>query len=367
MIFLKGRNDTYEILQFDSIFLSWVVLILICAFCVFPGHIVKNISGSLGIQQAPEPSNLSTDHDVNWCMDAICFGLLLPLNEHEIIKDCVNIYCEWLTALHPSPKISVPQPILDDPNAYLKKIIIHIHNLFVPRQDGGSDTINRQAVLCHRVLRSIQFTVQVSTKLTKDSWESILLFLLAINQMLLSPPSVPGSVGDQLCERVLSVLFEVWLLACVRCFPSPSLWKTFQESCSEWRHRTALIEQWNRVNYSLTARLLKFTYGSTFPELTMHDDDAQLVPAEATDDCIAQSWYRFLKIIGPPSALCLAHVISHTPQFLSFTILRDDSSVEPQHQHNCLMSLPDSFLKAVKGIGNIIDAFLGKTFVNFIV
>lgn len=269
----------------------------------------------------------------------------------------------YFSALHPNPKISVPQPIIDDPNVYIKKIIIHLHNLFVPRNDGSGDTINRQAVLCHRVLRTLQHTVQVSTKLSKDSWDAILLFLLAINQMLLSPPSIPGSVGDQLCERVLSVLFEVWLLACVRCFPSPSLWKTFQECCAEWRHRTALIEQWNRVNFSLTARLLKFTYGSSFPELKMLEEDAQLVPAAASDDCIAQSWYRFLKIIGSPSDLCNLHVISHTPQFLQYMMMKDEA-VEP-HQHNCLASLPESFLKAVKGIGNIIDAFLGMKLIFF--
>ena len=74
-------------------------------------------------------------------------------------------------------------------------------------------------------------------------------------------------VGDQLCERVLSVLFEVWLVACVRCFPSPPLWKTLREMCMNWRHRMALIEQWNRVNLALTQRLLEFMYGPAFPEL----------------------------------------------------------------------------------------------------
>lgn len=132
---------------------------------------------------------------------------------------------------------------------------------------AGVDVINRQTVLCHRVLRTLQNVAQSSTSLTRETWESLLLFLLAINQVLLSPPTVKDDVGDQLCERVLSVLFEVWLLACVKCFPSPSLWKTFQESCASWRHRIALVEQWNRVNLALTARLLDFTYGSSFPEL----------------------------------------------------------------------------------------------------
>lgn len=67
-------------------------------------------------------------------MDVICYGLSLPLTDHETIKDCVNVYCEWLTALHPQPKFSVPGPVLEDANVYARKIISHLHNLFTPRQ-----------------------------------------------------------------------------------------------------------------------------------------------------------------------------------------------------------------------------------------
>lgn len=70
-------------------------------------------------------------------MEVICFGLSLPLIEHESIKDCVNVYCEWLTALSPTPKICVPKPILDDPNLYCQKIISHFYYLFIPRKGEG--------------------------------------------------------------------------------------------------------------------------------------------------------------------------------------------------------------------------------------
>lgn len=70
-------------------------------------------------------------------MSVICHGMSLPLSEHETIKDCVNVYCEWLTALFQTPKISVPRPICEDPNLYARKIINHFHNLFVPRQGEG--------------------------------------------------------------------------------------------------------------------------------------------------------------------------------------------------------------------------------------
>ncbi|XP_058062328.1 ral GTPase-activating protein subunit beta isoform X2 [Anopheles bellator] len=343
--------------------------------------VIKQLASTLGITNSAEPSNLKTDQEVQWCMDVICHGLSLPLAEHDIIKDGVNIYCEWISAVLPQCKISVPKPILDDPNTYVRKIIKHLYNLFVPRpgegtlmhrffnlssfqvwpfiyqEELGTDTINRQAVLCHRVLRTLQDTAQNSQILTVETWEALLLFLLAINEILLAPPIVKDDVGDQLCERVLSVLFEVWLLSCSRCFPSPSLWKTFQESCAAWRHRIALVEQWNRVNLVLTAKLLEFTYGPAFPEMKIADEDAHLVPDGMTNDGIAQAWIRFLKILGPPMDLCCPQVISRTPQFIQAVLVNADG-IEPQH-HPCLLNLPQIFLKTMKGIAGLVDAFLG--------
>lgn len=70
-------------------------------------------------------------------MEVLCYGLSLPLSEHDAIKDCVNVYCEWLSSLLPNPKICVPQPVVDDPNLYARRIISHFHYLFVPRKDEG--------------------------------------------------------------------------------------------------------------------------------------------------------------------------------------------------------------------------------------
>ncbi|XP_017859536.1 PREDICTED: ral GTPase-activating protein subunit beta isoform X14 [Drosophila arizonae] len=318
--------------------------------------VVKQLGTNLGITQNAEPSHLVKDEEVRWCMDVICFGLSLPLQEHETIKDCVNVYCEWLTALHPQPRISVPKPICEDANLYARQIINHFHNLFVPRQGESSDTIKRQAVLCHRVLRTLQQTAQISQQMDRETWETLLLFLLAINEILLAPPTVKDDVGDQLCERVLSVLFEVWLLACVRCFPSPSLWKTLQESCAMWRHRIALVDQWNRVNLALTARLLEFSYGPDFTQLKNADEDSQLIPAGMSNDCVAQTWYRFLRMIGNPTALCSPHIISKSSHFVQWALTHEKGA--ETHQHPCLQALPQIFLNAIRGISSQVDAFL---------
>ncbi|XP_017114996.1 ral GTPase-activating protein subunit beta isoform X12 [Drosophila elegans] len=318
--------------------------------------VVKQLGTNLGITQNAEPSHLVKDEEVKWCMDVICFGLSLPLQEHETIKDCVNVYCEWLTALHPQPRISVPKPICEDANLYARQIINHFHNLFVPRQGESADTIKRQAVLCHRVLRTLQQTAQISQLMDRQTWDTLLLFLLAINEILLAPPTVKDDVGDQLCERVLSVLFEVWLLACVRSFPSPSMWKTLQESCAMWRHRVALVDQWNRVNLALTARLLEFSYGPAFPQLKNADEDNQLIPIGMSNDCVAQTWYRFLRMIGNPTALCSPHLISKSSHFVQWALTHEKGA--ETHQHPCLQQLPQIFLNAMKGISSQVDAFL---------
>ncbi|XP_020285892.1 ral GTPase-activating protein subunit beta isoform X2 [Pseudomyrmex gracilis] len=328
--------------------------------------IVHQLAANLGITQAGEPSSLSTDKEVQWCMEVICYGLSLPLAEHDTVRDCVNIYCEWLSALYSTPKISVPRPIVDDPNFYARKIISHFHNLFVPRkgevwpflyQDLGTDTINRQAVLCHRVLRTLQQIARGPATLERETWESLLLFLIGINDALLAPPATREDAGEQLCERVLGVLLEVWLVSCERSFPSPPLWRTLRESCLRWRHRLALVEQWNRVCLALTARLLQIMYGPMFPELKISEEDMQLVSPTMSDEAVAQAWYRLLRTIGDPVDLCRPAIVSQTQAFLQYAIA-SPNVIDPC-QHPCLQSLPQIFLKAIKGIAGQVDAFLG--------
>ena len=100
---------------------------------------MHTVAQSLGITVPADakPSALQTEAEVNWWMEVICHGLCLPLEDHMVIRDCANIYCEWLSALLPSPKLCVPRPVLEDPNHYARKIITHFNHLFVPRKGEG--------------------------------------------------------------------------------------------------------------------------------------------------------------------------------------------------------------------------------------
>ena len=59
---------------------------------------------------------------------------------------------------------------------------------------SAQETIHKQAVLCHRVLRRIQDVVQQSRLMDRVTWEALLAFLLAINDALLAPPTVKGNI-----------------------------------------------------------------------------------------------------------------------------------------------------------------------------
>lgn len=89
-----------------------------------------------------------------------------------------------------------------------------------------------------------------------------LVFILSVlifnnmNNTVLHPPLSVG-VAEKLAEKLMAVLFEVWLLACARCFPTPPYWKTAREMLANWRHHPPVVEQWSRVACALTSRLEK--------------------------------------------------------------------------------------------------------------
>lgn len=76
---------------------------------------------------------------VEWVLEVIRFGLSLPLQEHEALRDCVRVCCAWLAPLLPPappampPPPSLPPPVAAAPRVYARKILRHLQNLFVPR------------------------------------------------------------------------------------------------------------------------------------------------------------------------------------------------------------------------------------------
>ncbi len=90
------------------------------------------------------------DQEVNWAMEVICHGLCLPLTDHEIIRDCVSIYCEWLSALLPNPKICVPRW---DSFCSFIHLLIYDDHIFAIRRCSWDTGIKTATSLCKRSVR----------------------------------------------------------------------------------------------------------------------------------------------------------------------------------------------------------------------
>ncbi|KAG9352993.1 hypothetical protein JZ751_017569 [Albula glossodonta] len=267
---------------------------------------------------------------------------------------CVDVYTDWIMALV-APRDSIPQPIVKEPNLYVQTILRHLHNLFLPRPEHYSPNHFR---LCQQVLTAVQKLARESGSMVRETWEVLLLFLLRINDTLLAPPTVGGGIAEKLAEKLISVLFEVWFLACTRCFPTPPYWKTAREMLANWRHHPPVVEQWSKVICALTSRLLRFTYGPSFPPFKVPDEDANLIPAEMDNDCVAQTWFRFLHMLSNPVDLSNPVVISSTPKFQE-QLLNVSGVPQEVIQHPCLKQLPQIFFRAMRGISCLVDAFLG--------
>jgi len=52
--------------------------------------------------------------------------------------------------------------------------------------------VSRQVVHCHRVLRTVQSVAEKSTVINSKTWDALLRFLLAVNDVLLAPPTEKG-------------------------------------------------------------------------------------------------------------------------------------------------------------------------------
>ncbi|KAM8756150.1 ral GTPase-activating protein subunit beta isoform 2-T2 [Acanthopagrus schlegelii] len=306
--------------------------------------VVKPLRAGLG--NPDTCSRLYTDRQVKWTMEVLCYGLTLPL-DGDTVKMCVDVYTDWLMALV-SPRDSIPLPIRREPDLYIQQILRHLISLFAPRSDQVSLVY---LSLCQQVLCAVQTLARDSAVMSRDTWQTLLRFLLRINHTMLAPPNTTGVVSEQLSHLSMVVLFEMWLLSCSRCFPSHSLWLTGRQMLSSWRHQPVVVEQWCRVNTALTSRLLLLTFGPSFPCFEVPDEDAALIPAEMDDQRVSHTWFRFLHLLSNPVDLS-RHVIVGTTPSSQEEALRGDNL------------LPKIFFRAMRGVSTLVDAFLGVTVVN---
>ncbi|KAF7643481.1 hypothetical protein LDENG_00238590 [Lucifuga dentata] len=301
---------------------------------------IKPLAAGLG--NPGTRSFLRTDKQVNWTMEVMSYCLTLPL-DGDTVKLCVDIYTDWLTVLI-ATKDSIPPPISREPNIYIQKILRHLYTLFLPRSDQDSPLY---IGLCQQVLCAVQSLATEGAMMNKDTWVMLLHFLLHINHAMLAPPTVPGGVAGKMADRSMAVLFEVWLLACARCFPAPSDWKTARDMLVSWRHQAAVVDQWSRTVSALTSRLLLLTFGPSFPTFKVPDEDAALVPADMNTQRVSQTWIRVL------------HVLSNPVDLRSSLAGGLSSPLQQEASGGGGSQMPQIFYKAMRTVSKLVDAFLG--------
>ena len=297
---------------------------------------------------------LNTHEEVKWTMQVIGHGLTLPLQDRTVIQLCIEIYQNWLSPLF-FVKKSVPEPILQAPEVYAQQIFKHFYALFVPREKEPQ-FLEDHLTLCKRILDIIH-RIGIETRISRETWDTILSLLLKVADDLLAPPTVTKSLGNSLCEQLVHTIFNLWLRASVHYFPTPSLWKSLRELCITWRHHPQVIAEWNKIMYSMTVRVVVQLYGPTNMPREVHDEhqDYSQSLALLKSDALVQCWYRMLHTLGNLVELSYPHVISLNPKFREAAILEQQSK---DGRHDCLKLLPNIFHQAMKGVAALVDLFL---------
>lgn len=340
--------------------------------------VLKPLADQLNQKTNPS-SSLTTPEQVKWTMEVIGYGLTLPLSEQTLIASCIDVYDGWLSALS-SPKKMVPTPIVDNPDHYAQVIFEQFCELFTPRQGTHPSThqtsIHVHTAATHAVLcnRTLQITHEVicrkGIKFTRETWTALLKYLLKVADMLLSPPSNSNSLGSTLCNLLIQVLIEAWLRSCVNCFPVPTLWKSLRELASSWRHHHSVVEQWNKVMYSLTLRVVTHLYSPKYLEpiassLPREDKDFKAVLDELPHDALVQCWFRMLHTLGNPVDLSYPSKIASLPAFQQAIAEAEFDSLRSKHPttspvDECLNELPHIFHEAMKGVSTLVYLFLSQ-------
>ena len=95
---------------------------------------------------------------------------------------------------------------------------------------------------------------------------------------------------------------------------------------------------WHRANHALTAVMIKVMYGPDFPEMSIGEEEKELLPADMSSENVAQCWFRFLHILQNPVDLARPSVVANTPKFLEHAVT-SEAVVDPSY-HPCLSRLP---------------------------
>lgn len=323
---------------------------------------------------------LTTHQQVEWSMGVISYGLSLPLAEHDLMHLCIDTYEIWLTVVYDA-KPAVPCSVKEEPNLYVQSMFRQLCQVFNKRPEtvpstGASSSSNvqlmleNQALLCNRVLRMLHNAVtQNTTRLSRESWDCLLRSLLRVTNLVLAPPIEPNSLATNLKSLPVHVLFEAWLQASVHAFPRPQLWKSLYQLCHHWRHHRCLANQWTRLVYTLTFKVISHLYTANYlreidPSPVRLDKNFRRIVEHMPYDVSVQCWYRILHTLGDPVELAYPQSIANLPAFKKYALEREEGQRYRPPQlsptQTSLAALPRIYHELMRGVATLVYLFLGK-------
>ena len=302
--------------------------------------ILSNVTSSLKTLSM----KVKTQAELDWIFEVLKYGLLAV--DDVSLTEVVGLYCNWMSVLLPYPSSNIPDIIKTDANHVVRVMFRHIYRLFT-NINPLVTVPSFLEVACNTVLTTLENIGQQSAVMEAATWDSLLLLLLGLTDLLLSPPGP----GGHLCHTAVSVLCHTWLAACNTHFPAPALWKTFQSLGVGWRHRIEMISHWSTVNLALLSKQLLFLYGPDFPKLQV-DSCCSSLNHNMSNSIIAQSSYRFLHILGNITDISQRETICFSEGLFK-------AGLKSKEVLSCLELLPDIFHKAMFVVSRMVDGYLG--------
>ena len=177
-----------------------------------------------------------------------------------------------------------------------------------------------QAGLCAIVLSSFRSVSNLSKNfdLSSTTWDTLLITMLRIGDVLLSGPSERGDLTDIATgELYMDTLLNVWLRACVKNFPTPPFWKTLTEYMQSWRHHSLVVEKWTLTASYLTSRLVDQMHGPGYSQLQgIKEEEISAVIHNLSGNVLIQTCYRFFHLIGNPVEIIEKEYFIKNPKFI---------------------------------------------------
>lgn len=306
--------------------------------------------------QSNEPVPLHTPAQVTWTLQVLGHGLTLPLQDYVDIKLCVDIYSDWLMAAvqGKGDKKAIPLPLFEQPEHYITIMFSQYFSSLFKEKRAEGNLLNHQVNLCRTVLEIAHSTLK-GASLSGETWSNIMTSLLKVADNLLTVPTEPMSLGEQLSNNLIFVVFDLWLRMCASSFPSPSLWKALRESCISWRHHPEVAQHWSALMISLTKRVIAVLYGPGNCSLVADPNtDFGHSTSSLPKDALVQCWFRMLHTLGNPVELSYPHMMAQSPAF------EQDPNGEPTPtwSQTALNNLKDIFHSVMLCISQLVGMFL---------